>query len=90
MEINTVLDYHFDLKYLANNMSCDAAPALYAFAEEVGYGTYDNDSSEDTKYAMYLRSYFHDVSYEYDKHDEIREFNLSWYRAHLYAERYLD
>ena len=90
MDINTVLDYHFDLKYLANNMSCDAAPALYAFAEEVGYGTYDNDSSEDMKYAMYLRSYFHDVSYEYDKHDDIREFNLSWYRAHLYAERYLD
>lgn len=90
MDINTVQSYHFDLKYLVNNMSCDAAPAIYAFAEEVGYGTYEGDSSENMEYAMYLRSYFHDVSYEYDKHDGIREFNLSWYRAYLYAKRYLD
>lgn len=90
MDINTVQSYHFDLKYLVNNMSCDAAPAIYAFAEKVGYGTYEGDSSENMEYAMYLRSYFHDVSYEYDKHDGIREFNLSWYRAYLYAKRYLD
>lgn len=91
MDINTVQSYHFDLKYLVNNMSCDAAPAIYAFAEKVGScGTYEGDSSEDMKYDMYLRSYFHDVSYEYDKHDGIREFNLSWYRAYLYAKRYKD
>lgn len=90
MDINTVQSYHFDLKYLVNNMSCDAAPAIYAFAEEVGYGTYEGDSSENMEYAMYLHSYFHDVSYEYNKYDGIREFNLSWYRAYLYAKRYLD
>lgn len=90
MDINTVQSYHFDLKYLVNNMSCDAAPAIYAFAEEVGYGTYEGDSSENMEYAMYLHSYFHDVSYEYNKYDGIREFNLSRYRAYLYAKRYLD
>ncbi len=88
--INTVQPNDFDLKYLVSNMSCDAAPAMYAFAEEIESYGYDGNASENTKNDMYLQSYFHDVSYEYDKYDGIREFNLSRYRAYLYAERYKD
>lgn len=88
--INTVQPNDFDLKYLVSNMSCDAAPAMYAFAEEIEGHGYDGNASENTKNDMYLRSYFHDVSYEYDKYDGIREFNFSRYRAYLYAERYRD
>lgn len=88
--INTVQSNDFDLKYLVSNMSCDAAPAMYAFAEEIEGHGYDGNASENTKNDMYLQSYFHDVSYEYDKYDGIREFNFSRYRAYLYAERYRD
>lgn len=91
MDVNAVQSYDFDLKYLVNNMSCDAAPAIYAFAEEVGSrGTYKEKASEDMNYDMFLRSYFHDVSYEYDRYDGVREFNLSRYRAYLHAKRYKD
>ncbi|MCM1288242.1 MAG: DUF4173 domain-containing protein [Clostridium sp.] len=86
INIHTVQSYDFDLQYLVNNMSCDAAPAMYALAEEV----YESEASEHTQYDRYLYSYFHDVSHEYGIFDGVRAFNLSRYRAHLYAERYTD
>lgn len=89
MDLNAVQACDFDLKYLVSNMSCDAAPTIYAFAEEAEKsGTFKGEVSENTKYDMYFQLYFHDIAYEYDKHDGIREFNLSWYRAYLCAKRY--
>lgn len=89
MDLNAVQSCDFDLKYLVSNMSCDAAPTIYAFAEEAEKsGTFKGEVSENTKYDMYFQLYFHDIAYEYDKHDGIREFNLSWYRAYLCAKRY--
>lgn len=77
--IDTVQLNNYDLKYLVNEMSGDAAPAFYEFASEL-------EGDENAVTADYLRVYFSNVNNEYEK--GVRQFNFSRYRAHLLEERF--